>query len=77
MYATPIIYPLSSTSGKLKSFLMANPVTSLIENFRYGLFSQGEFLVGGLLYSLIFSVVLAVVGIIMFNQVEKNFMDTV
>jgi lipopolysaccharide transport system permease protein len=77
MYATPIIYPLSSTSGKLKSFLMANPVTSLIENFRYGLFSQGEFLVGGLFYSLLFSVVLVAVGIVMFNQVEKSFMDTV
>jgi lipopolysaccharide transport system permease protein len=77
MYATPIIYPLSSTSGKLKSFLMANPVTSLIENFRYGLFSQGEFLVGGLFYSLLFSIVITVLGIVMFNQVEKNFMDTV
>lgn len=77
MYATPIIYPLSSTSGRLKSFLMANPITSLIENFRYGLFSQGEFLFGGLLYSLIFSVVLVAVGIVMFNQVEKSFMDTV
>lgn len=77
MYATPIIYPLSSTSGKLKSFLMANPVTSLIENFRYGLFSQGDFLVGGLLYSLIFAVVIVAVGIVMFNQVEKSFMDTV
>lgn len=77
MYATPIIYPLSSTSGKLRSFLMANPITSLIENFRYGLFSQGEFLFGGLLYSLIFSVVLVALGIVMFNQVEKSFMDTV
>lgn len=77
MYATPVIYPLSSTSGKLKEVLMMNPMTSIIENFKYGVFSNGEFLLGGLIYSIIFSVVVAILGIVVFNQVEKTFMDTV
>jgi len=77
MYATPVIYPLSSTSGKLKQVLLLNPVTSIIENFKYAIFSQGDFLMGGLLYSLLFSIIVVLVGIVIFNQVEKSFMDTV
>lgn len=77
MYATPVIYPLSSTSGRLKQILLLNPVTAIIENFKYAIFSQGDFLLGGLLYSFVFSVIVVFVGIIIFNQVEKSFMDTV
>ncbi len=77
MYATPVIYPLSSTSGRLKQILLLNPVTSIIENFKYAIFSQGDFLLGGLLYSFVFSVIVVFVGIVIFNQVEKSFMDTV
>jgi len=77
MYATPIIYPLNSTSGKLKTILLLNPITSLVENFRYGVFSQGCFIGYGLVYSLAFSFVVVGIGILLFNQVEKSFMDTV
>jgi lipopolysaccharide transport system permease protein len=77
MYATPVIYPLNSTSPKLKYYLMFNPVTSIVENFRYSLFSQGEFLIGGMLYSLAISLIVLIIGVILFNQVEKSFMDTV
>lgn len=77
MYATPVIYPLSSTSGRLKQILLLNPVTAIIENFKYAIFSQGDFLLGGLLYSFVFSVIVVFVGIVIFNQVEKSFMDTV
>lgn len=45
MYATPVIYPLSSTSGKLKTLLLLNPMTVIIENFKYSVFSRGEFMV--------------------------------
>jgi lipopolysaccharide transport system permease protein len=77
MYATPVIYPLNSTGEKLKYYLMFNPVTSIVENFRYSLFSQGEFLVGGMVYSFIVSIIVLIIGVVLFNQVEKSFMDTV
>ena len=77
MYATPVIYPLSSTSGKLRTLLLLNPMTAIIENFKYSVFDQGEFLVGGIVYSICFSMLVAIVGIVVFNQVEKTFMDTV
>lgn len=77
MYATPVIYPLSSTDGKLRTFLLLNPMTAIIENFKYSVFGQGEFLVSGIVYSVCFSLLVAIVGIIVFNQVEKTFMDTV
>lgn len=77
MYATPVIYPLSSTGGRLRSLLLLNPMTSVIENFKYSVFSQGEFWIEGFIYSLTFSIVTAIIGIVVFNQVEKTFMDTV
>lgn len=77
MYASPVIYPLNSTEGKLRQLILLNPVTSIIEIFRFSLFSQGEFLTMGLIYSIGFSLFVLVVGIIFFNQVEKSFMDTV
>lgn len=77
MYATPVIYPLSSTGGRLRSLLLLNPMTSVIENFKYSVFSQGEFWIEGFIYSLTFSIVTAIIGVVVFNQVEKTFMDTV
>ncbi len=77
MYATPVIYPLSSTSGKLRTLLLLNPMTAIIENFKYSVFDQGAFQFGGIIYSVCFSLLVAVLGIVVFNQVEKTFMDTV
>lgn len=77
MYATPIIYPLSFTSGKLHQILSYNPITPIIENFRYAFFGIGYLDCAGLIYSAVFSVVVLVLGVLIFNRVEKNFMDTV
>jgi len=84
MYATPIVYPLSSVVGKSilgvdLYFLMAlNPVTPLIETFKYGFLGAGEFIGWGWLsYSLGFMVVVMGVGILVFNKVQRSFMDTV
>ena len=77
MYATPVIYPLSSIEGKFRKYLELNPLSSIIENFRYAIFSQGQPDLGGLVYCAAFSVVVLFLGIIIFNQVEKSFMDTV
>lgn len=77
MYATPIIYPLSFTSGKLRTLLSYNPITPIIENFRYSFFGIGTFDVNGLIYSTLFSVSVLFIGILFFNKVENKFMDTV
>jgi lipopolysaccharide transport system permease protein len=77
MYATPIIYPLSFTSGKLHQILSYNPITPIIENFRYAFFGIGYLDIPGLIYTTVFSLVVLILGVIIFNRVEKNFMDTV
>lgn len=77
MYATPIIYPLSYTSGKLHTLISMNPLTPILESFRYAFFSVGSFDWSGLAYTSIFSFSVLFLGIIIFNQVEKSFMDTV
>jgi len=77
MYATPIIYPASSIEGKLKTVIMLNPMSSIIETFRYAFLGVGNFSWGGLGYSFGVMLVLLVIGVITFNKVEKTFMDTV
>jgi lipopolysaccharide transport system permease protein len=77
MYATPIIYPLSYTSGKLNKILSYNPLTPIIENFRYAFFGIGQLDIQGLIYTSVFSITVLILGVIIFNRVEKNFMDTV
>lgn len=77
MYATPIIYPLSGIPEKYRMFVMANPMTPVIETFKSAILGVGEINYASLLYSFIFTVVLLAVGIIIFNKVEKTFMDTV
>lgn len=78
MYATPVIYPLSTVpDGKLKTLMLLNPVTSIIEAFKYGAMGVGSLSWGWLAYSFAFMIVLMFVGIVVFNKVEKSFMDTV
>lgn len=78
MYATPIVYPLSQLSeGWMKTIIMINPVTMPIELYRYALLGVGT--INWLYYfiSIIFTIAVAVFGIMIFNKVERNFMDTV
>ena len=77
MYATPIIYPLSSMSPKRQWIMGLNPVTSLVEAFRYGAMGVGTFSWMMLGYSFIFMIVLLGIGIVVFNKVQRSFMDTV
>ena len=77
MYATPIIYPLSSMSPKKQWIMALNPVTSLVETFKYGTMGTGVFSWGQLGYSFGFMVVLLGIGIVVFNKVQRSFMDTV
>lgn len=79
MYATPIVYPLTEVNKKLINIIICfNPITPIIRTFRYSCFSVGEFVGWGwLIYSFIFSVIILLIGIIVFNQKERSFMDTV
>ena len=78
MYATPIAYPLSFLQNKSYKWLIEiNPLTPIVEAFRYSLFGKGTFDLGSLSYSAGFMAVVLFLGVIIFNRVEKSFMDTV
>ena len=78
MYATPVVWPLSTiTNPKLHLAMTLNPLTPIIEAFKYGFLGAGEFSWGGLAYSFLFMVVLMAIGIVLFNRVQRTFMDTV
>ncbi|WP_165760134.1 ABC transporter permease, partial [Niastella populi] len=77
MYATPIIYPLSSAPEKYRWLIELNPMTSIVETMRFGLLGKGSFSWQGLGYSCLFSFIALIIGVVIFNKVEKNFVDTV
>lgn len=84
MYGTPIVYPLSQVTGKrvlgmdLSLLMCFNPVTPVIETFKHGALDAGQFVGWGwLAYSFLFMLVVVVLGILIFNKVQKSFMDTV
>lgn len=84
MYATPIVYPLTIAKSKfwhgisVHKLMCFNPVTPIIETFKYGFLGSGEFVGWGwLVYSFLFMVVLLALGIVMFNKIQRSFMDTV
>lgn len=78
MYGTPIVYPLSMvTDPTLRLCIMANPLTSVIEAFKYVTLGQGYFSWAALGYSFAFMTVLLVLGVVVFNKVQRSFMDTV
>lgn len=77
MYATPVIYPLSVASDKFRTILELNPLTPVFEAFKYGCLGCGSFSLGGLLYSTVFMGIALFFAVIVFNRVERTFMDTV
>lgn len=77
MYATPVIYPLSSVTGIWRSILLLNPMTSVVEMFRLALFGVSSLEPIWLIYSAVFASVILFVGVIVFNHIEAFFMDTI
>ncbi len=77
MYATPVIYPISTIPDAYKIYIWLNPLTSIVETFKYGFLGSGQFSWGWLLYSTVFSVLVLVLGILMFNKVERRFIDSI
>lgn len=77
MYITPVIFPLSSIEGKYKIFFLINPLTGIVETFRTILLGIGQINYINLGYSTIFMLVLLIIGTVLFNRIERNFMDYV
>lgn len=77
MYATTVVYPLSSVSADMLWVVKLNPMTSIIETFRFGFLGNATFDWIGLGYSFLFSIIVLLFGVIAFSKVEKTFIDTV
>ncbi len=77
MYATPVVYPLSSVPAQYRLLVAANPISPLIETFRYAYLGEGTVSVGHLAYSAVVTLLLLIFGAALFNRVERTFMDTV
>lgn len=77
MYATPVIYPVSSIPERYQWLILANPMTPVIEAFRYAFLGAGTVAAAPLLYSLFFMVLVVLIGAVLFNRIEQTFMDTV
>jgi lipopolysaccharide transport system permease protein len=77
MYITPVIYPASAVPEKYRILVFLNPVAPLVEAFKFGIIGAGQFDVGRLLYSFLFTIILLFIGVVLFNRTEQNFMDTV
>jgi len=79
-YATPVIYPLSVMEGSYKKYMwliQANPLTAVMETFKFGFLGQGTFSWFALGYSFSFSIIVLLFGIVIFNKVERSFMDVI
>jgi lipopolysaccharide transport system permease protein len=78
MYATPVVYPLSYIKGQSYKWIIdINPLTSIMESFRFVLFNKGTVEIHSVLYSIAFTIVALLIGIVLFNRVDKTFIDTV
>lgn len=80
MYVSAVMYPMSLIKEKLPQFgwlIEYNPLAYVVETSRYILLNEGSLSVNGLVYTLVFTIVIFLFGLIMFNQTEKKFIDTV
>lgn len=77
MYGTTVIYPLSAAPEKYKKIIELNPMTGIIEAFRYSFLGRGEFTFWSIGYSVITTLIVLFLGILIFNKTEKNFVDTI
>jgi lipopolysaccharide transport system permease protein len=77
MYMTTVIYPLSAAPEKYRWLIELNPMTGIIEGFRYGFLGEGLVSVWSLGYSIAVTLVVLTLGVVIFNRTERNFVDTV
>ena len=77
MYTTTVIYPLSAAPEKYRHIIELNPMTGIIEAFRYSFLGKGEFSIWSIGYSALVTVIVLFLGVVIFNKTEKTFVDTV
>lgn len=77
MYATPVVYPLSSLKGTMYTIISSNPMTPIIEGLRLGFLGEGDLTMYSLLYSVLVTFATLAIGTLIFNKVEKTFVDTI
>lgn len=80
MYATPVAYPLSEVEKKFEKIswlIQANPLTGVMETFKYGFLGEGHFTWGSLAYSAGFALLVLLIGSLVFNRVERSFIDVI
>lgn len=77
MYATPVIYPLAAAPAKYRDILAYNPIAPIMEGFRYSVLGSGTFNASMLMYAALLAMVALMAGTLVFNKVEKDFVDTV
>lgn len=77
MYATPVIYPLSVLPEPYRTWMALNPIAPVMELFRHAYLGAGSVSIGMLAYSIAITAVILFIGVVMFNKVERTFMDTV
>ena len=77
MYGTPVIYPMSAIPDTYRAFITANPLSHILEGFKYGFLGAGNLTLTGILYTTLITFILLFAGIVIFNKTEQNFMDTV
>ena len=77
MYATPIVYPLGAMPERYRPIIELNPLTPIFEAFKYGCMGCGQLNWGGLLYSIRFMIIMVVFSVLVFNRVERNFIDSI
>ena len=77
MYATPVVYSMSTMPLKYQEIMRWNPLTGIFECFRYGFLGSGDFNSTSLIFSSVLTFIILIIGVVVFNKVEKSFMDTV
>ena len=77
MYATPVIYPVSAVPEQLQPLIRLNPLTPIVESFRYAYLGAGTVSTPSLIYSGVFTLIVLLIGVLLFNRTEATFMDTV
>lgn len=77
MYVTPVVYPMSLTGGWMYKLLLLNPMTPIMNNFKWAFLGSGEFMLGSWIISALLTAIMLFFGLVAFGKVEKNFVDTV
>ncbi len=77
MYLTPVVYSYTEMPKNIQNLLLINPMTAIVHNFKWAVLNTGECITTGWIISVVMTLIIAVIGVVLFSRVEKNFIDTV